>query len=107
MLMSPPMGCPGDRIGLSIQLRLRGIPGECFVLRPVEKRPITIRLVPGRDFTPDQVSSTDDRDIVVTLLSDDMALGGDDLPARPGPESATQAHRGRGLPRPRVTFSAA
>lgn len=61
---------------LGWQLRFRGIAGNTFVLKPGEKREITIDLVPGRDFTADQVASADDRDISVTLLANDMVLGG-------------------------------
>jgi hypothetical protein len=58
------------------QLRFRGIIRNQFVLGPGEKRQITLDLVPGRDFTTDQVNDTEDRDIVVTLLTDGMVIGG-------------------------------
>jgi zinc metalloprotease ZmpB len=58
------------------QLRFRGLATDRFVLGPGEKRLITIELVPGHDFTADDVSGTSDRDIAVTLLADDMVLGG-------------------------------
>jgi hypothetical protein len=56
--------------------KLRFIPGERFVLGPGERRQVTIEVVPGRDFTADQVRGVSDRDITVTLLGNDMVLGG-------------------------------
>jgi hypothetical protein len=58
------------------QLRFQGLATNRFVLGPREKRVLRIELVPGRDFTSDEVSDTSDRDIAVTLLADDMVLGG-------------------------------
>jgi zinc metalloprotease ZmpB len=58
------------------QLRFKGLATNRFVLGPREHRLLRIELVPGNDFTPDDVSGTTDRDISVTLLADGMVLGG-------------------------------
>ncbi|MCC6790451.1 MAG: hypothetical protein IT336_02135 [Thermomicrobiales bacterium] len=58
------------------QVRFQGIQGDQFVLAPGEKREIVIDLVPGLDFTADQVQSLDNRDVVVTLLGNGMTIGG-------------------------------
>lgn len=58
------------------QLRFQGPTTSRFVLRPGEKRLLRIELVPGGDFTPDDVSGTTERDITVMLLANDMVLGG-------------------------------
>jgi hypothetical protein len=58
------------------RLRFGGVAGDSFVLRPGDKRLVTIELIPGQEFTPEQVASTGDRDIAVTLLADDMVIGG-------------------------------
>jgi zinc metalloprotease ZmpB len=58
------------------QLRFQGLTTDRFVLGPREKRLIRIELVPGGDFSPEDVAGTSERDITVTLLSDDMVLGG-------------------------------
>jgi hypothetical protein len=58
------------------QLRFQGLATDRFVLGPREKRLLRIELVPGDDFTPDEVAGTSERDIAVTLLADEMVLGG-------------------------------
>lgn len=58
------------------RLRLTGIPGDKFRLNPGEKRKITIQLVPGADFSADEVRRATDRDIQVELYGNDMPLGG-------------------------------
>jgi hypothetical protein len=58
------------------KVRFHGLAKNRFVLGPREKRMLTIELIPGDDFTTDDVTDTSDRDISVTLLSDDMVLGG-------------------------------
>lgn len=77
------------------QIRFRGIAGNTFVLKPGEKRQITIELVPGRDFTADQVSGTDDRDISVTLLANDMVLGGMTYRLDPALKAPPEPGRGK------------
>lgn len=75
------------------RLRLDDVPEE-LVLDPGEKRQVTLKLLPGRRFTADQVRATQDRDIAVTLLADGMVLGGmtyrldPDLKASPKPAEA-------------------
>jgi hypothetical protein len=58
------------------QVRFAGVAGDRFVLAPGEKKLVTIELAPGADFTADDAAGTDDRDIDVTLLAEDMVLGG-------------------------------
>jgi hypothetical protein len=47
-----------------------------FRLKPGEKRPVHMRLVPGRSFTPDEIRAAGDQAIKVDLLADGMELGG-------------------------------
>jgi hypothetical protein len=47
-----------------------------FDLKPGEKRQIDIEVVPGKEFTPEQVQNSKERDITVLLYSNGMLLGG-------------------------------
>ena len=58
------------------QIRFKDLQRSRFVLKPGEKRPIVIDLVPGKTFTSEQVQQTEDRDIAITLFANDMLLGG-------------------------------
>ena len=58
------------------QIRFKDLQRNRFVLKPGEKRPIVIDLVPGKTFTGEQVRQTEDRDISITLFANDMLLGG-------------------------------
>lgn len=58
------------------QLRFQGLTSNRFVLGPREHRLLRLELAPGSDFTPDEVAGTSDRDISVTLLENDLVLGG-------------------------------
>jgi hypothetical protein len=83
------------------QLRLRGTGDGPFVLGPGERRLITLELIAGQDFTADQVRDASDRDITVTLLANDMVLGGmtyrldPSLKAAPEPAGGAQDCRDR------------
>jgi hypothetical protein len=58
------------------KLQFKGIDDNRFELKPGEKRKIVIELVPGGDFTKDQVQGTVDRDINVYLYGNGMLVGG-------------------------------
>ena len=47
-----------------------------FVLKANEKKPVTIQLTPGKDFTKQQISGTTDRNIRVLIYANSMLLGG-------------------------------
>jgi hypothetical protein len=61
---------------LGWKVQFPGIRENRFVLKPLAKRKIVIELIPGEPFTTDQVKHTRDRDITITLLADDIVLGG-------------------------------
>jgi len=50
--------------------------GDEFVLDAGEKRQVTIALTAGDAVSADQITAADDRDIIVTLVGDDVLLGG-------------------------------
>ncbi|MBO9564468.1 MAG: hypothetical protein J7621_16910 [Niastella sp.] len=58
------------------KIAFEGISGNKFVLKPGEKREIVINLIPGKDFTADQVRNAENKDITVELLGNDISLGG-------------------------------
>lgn len=53
-----------------------GTSARPFRLKPGEKRHVTLRLVPGADFTADEIRAAADRDIDVDLYGNDTPLGG-------------------------------
>lgn len=58
------------------KIAFEGITDNKFVLKPGEKRQIVINLIPGKDFTAEQVKDSDNKDISIELLGNDMSLGG-------------------------------
>lgn len=58
------------------RIQFKDITGNKFELQPGEKRRIVIDLVPGAQFTKDQIHDTLDRDIAVLLYANDMLMGG-------------------------------
>lgn len=58
------------------KLKLNGVPSEKFVLKAGEKRRITLELVPGSNFTQEQIRNAGNRDIMVSLYGDGVLLGG-------------------------------
>jgi hypothetical protein len=67
---------PEPLASLGWTVRFPGITSNRFVLAPKARREVVIELVPGRGFTTDQVTAASDRDITVSLLADDILIGG-------------------------------
>ena len=60
---------------LGWKLELEGVE-KGLVLASGAKREVTIKLQPGKDFTPDEVKATKDRDIRIEVLANDNLVGG-------------------------------
>jgi hypothetical protein len=58
------------------KLKFEGLSDNKFKLKPGEKRKIVIDLIPGGDFTADQVRNAPGQDISVQLYGNDTLLGG-------------------------------
>jgi zinc metalloprotease ZmpB len=59
------------------QMRFAGVAADnSFMLAAGERRMLTIELVPGAPFTPDDVRADVERDIAVEVLANGMPLGG-------------------------------
>ena len=67
---------PRVLIAAGWKLKFEGIDDNKFELKPGAKRKIVIDLIPGNNFTADQVRNTVDRDIMVTLYANNVLLGG-------------------------------
>jgi hypothetical protein len=58
------------------QLQFEGIPDAEFQLKAGERRPISLRPVPGADFSAEEIRAGGDRDITVYLHGNGMLMGG-------------------------------
>jgi hypothetical protein len=58
------------------QIKFKGMKDNRFVLKAGEKRMITIDVIAGKDFSKEQALAMSDRDITVSLMSNDMLVGG-------------------------------
>lgn len=67
---------PAVLSGKGWQLQFEGLSDNKFMLKPGEKRRIQLKLKKGTEFTKDDIEGMTDRMINVSLLANDMLLGG-------------------------------
>lgn len=77
------------------RVELRGVPTGAFTMRPGERRDVQLVLHAGADFGTAEVEAAAQRDLVATLRSDGMVVGGMTWrvdPTLPAPARGASAH---------------
>jgi hypothetical protein len=95
-IMELKVDLPQFLVSTGWKLKFEGIDDNKFELKPGEKRKIVIDLIPGNDFTKEQVQNTVDRNITVYLYGNDMVLGGMTYHLDPNLKEPVQESGGRG-----------